>query len=121
MGEYGSEAQQSHFDFMLRHNRVFTKVVLHQVDRAVSRVCDVCRVMDENLMHMMFECVEVAGFYVRLRDMLERYWGVELIRGVDWRCLVLFGVCQHVKGVNIEFYAVTCKVCCIFEEELGKV
>lgn len=118
MGEYGSEAQQSHFDFMLRHNRVFTKVVLHQVDRSVSRVC---RVMDENLMHMMFECVDVAGFYVRLRDMLERYWGVELIRGVDWRCLVLFGVCQHVKGVNIEFYAVTCKVCCIFEEELGKV
>lgn len=91
----------THFDFMLRHNRVFTKVVLHQVDRSVSRVCDVCRDEDENLMHMMFECVDVAGFYVRLREMLERYWGEEIIGGGDWRWLVLFGVGQHVRGVNI--------------------
>jgi len=34
-------------DFKLRHNRIYTKVVIHQMNKNVNRECDVCKMYPE--------------------------------------------------------------------------
>lgn len=41
-------------DFKLRHNRIYTKVVLHQINKNINMDCDVCRSAPETLMHVFF-------------------------------------------------------------------
>ena len=48
------------------HNYIFTKVVLHQIDRLVFQMCNVCGVIDENLIQTMCECVVLKEFKVKL-------------------------------------------------------
>lgn len=46
-------------DLKLNHNRIFTNVVLHQINRGIKRECDICDVALENV--MLFLLLNVAG------------------------------------------------------------
>ncbi len=54
-------------DFKLRHNRIYTKVVIHQINKSVNRECDVCKIDPETLMHIFFECKELDVFHGKLK------------------------------------------------------
>lgn len=40
-------------DFRIRHNRIFTNVIVHHFDERVSRICDVCQSEPERLLHLL--------------------------------------------------------------------
>ena len=88
-------------DFRLRHNRIFTNVILHQLDRSVKRECDVCGVSPETFMHLFLDCGELTDFYSKLKMFLLKNWKKELIDGFKWRELMLFGARENTKKVNI--------------------
>lgn len=52
-------------DFKLRHNRIYTKVVIHQMNKNVSRECYICETETETLMHIFFECKELEEFHAK--------------------------------------------------------
>lgn len=88
-------------DFKMRHNRIFTNVVLHQINRLVKRECDVCGVSPESFMHLFLDCGELTDFYSKLKIFLLKNWKQELIESVKWRELMLFGVSKNYRKVHI--------------------
>lgn len=91
---------QNH-DFKFRHNRMFTNVVIHQINRNVKRECDVCKFDPETLMHLYYECDKLKMFFMKLREFLHENWGREYIEGMEWKKVFLFGVWEKKKGVNV--------------------
>ena len=90
-----------HNDFIIRHNRIFTNVVLHQIDNNISRLCDVCKGTDENFNHYFAECPMLVGLFAKIKELLSKHCGVKVESTVEWKKLLLFGVLGKVKGVNV--------------------
>lgn len=92
------ECQQN--DFILRHNRVYTKEVLHQIDKSIARECDVCNREVETLMHLYVQCKGLKEYHELLKQCVRKNW--EEIKFVDeeWSKLFLFGMVKerNVKG-----------------------
>ena len=91
-----------HNDFKIRHNRVFTNVVLHQIDRTVGRVCNVCKEVDETFDHYFIECSMLFVFLEKVKDLLSVHCGIKVGNDVEWKKLLLFGVVGKVKDVNVD-------------------
>lgn len=87
-------------DFKLRHNRIYTKVVLHQINKNLNRECDVCRAAPETLMHVFLECKELDVFHEKLKGLIKDNWG-EKVKQDDWKTLFLFGDCVGHKDVKV--------------------
>jgi exonuclease III len=87
-------------DFKLKHNRIFTNVVLHQINRDVKRECDICGTGVENFMHFFVECSRLEEFHKFLKGILVQHWGEEIVAGVEWRRLFLFGLTGKSKVFN---------------------
>lgn len=87
-------------DLMFRHNRVYTKEVLHQIDKSIGRECDVCDEEVENLMHLYVECQGLEEYHELLKQLVRKNW--EKIQFVDeeWSKIFLFGMVKekNVKG-----------------------
>ena len=90
-----------HNDFKIRHNRIFTNVVLHQIDRNISRLCDVCKGTDENFNHYFVECPRLVGLFAKVKELLSTHCGVKVENPVEWKKLLLFGMLGKVQGVNV--------------------
>ena len=90
-----------HNDFKIRHNRVFTNVVLHQIDTTVGRVCNVCKEVDETFDHYFIECSMLFVFLEKVKDLLSVHCGIKVGNDVEWKKLLLFGVFGKVKDVNV--------------------
>ncbi|KAK6303067.1 hypothetical protein J4Q44_G00274220, partial [Coregonus suidteri] len=88
-------------DFKLRHNRIFTKVVLHQINCEVKRECDICGCFPETLMHLFIECEELKDMFCKVKEMLSKNWGGDFLKKYVWEELVLFGVSGKCDGVNV--------------------
>lgn len=88
-------------DFKLKHNRIFTNVVLHQINRDIKRECDICGTEVENFMHFFIECSRLQGFHEFIKGLLEQHWGEDIVNGVEWRRLFLFGINGKSKVFNI--------------------
>ncbi len=65
-------------DFKLRHNRIYTKVVIHQINKNVNRECDVCKTDPETLMHIFLECKELDVFHEKLKKLIKDDWGKDV-------------------------------------------
>lgn len=46
-------------DFKLSHNRIYTKVEIHQINKNVNRECAICETEPETLMHIFFLNVKI--------------------------------------------------------------
>jgi hypothetical protein len=87
-------------DFKMKHNRIFTNVVLHQINMDVKRECDICGTGVENFMHFFVECSRLKDFHEFLKGLLVKHWGEEIFTGVEWRRLFLFGLNGKSKVLN---------------------
>lgn len=90
-------------DFKLRHNRIYSKVVIHQINKNVSRVCDVCEAEPETLMHIFLECKELEDFHVKIKKMIKDGLGKEPA-GNEWKKLFLFGELVNYKDKKVNFW-----------------
>lgn len=63
----GNSIDAEDHGFKLRYNKIFTNVILHQLDREVSRECDVCGLEDKDLLHMYVKCTELCEFFDLLK------------------------------------------------------
>uniref|UniRef100_A0A4W5LRK9 Reverse transcriptase domain-containing protein n=3 Tax=Hucho hucho TaxID=62062 RepID=A0A4W5LRK9_9TELE len=88
-------------DFKLKHNRIFTNVVLHQINRNIKRECDICGVGVEHFMHFFIECSRLKDFHEFLKGLLVKHWGNEIINGMEWKRVFLFGLIVKSKVLNI--------------------
>ncbi len=87
-------------DFKLRHNRIYTKVVIHQINKSVNRECDVCKIDPETLMHIFFECKELDVFHGKLKKVINEDWGKD-VKGNEWKKLFLFGECTNSQDMKV--------------------
>jgi len=76
----GNSVECEDFDYLLRHNRIFNNLIISMFDEEVKRECDVCRTGVENCMHEFVECSELNGFFVRMKELIERCWRGGLVR-----------------------------------------
>lgn len=88
-------------DFKLRHNRIFTKVVLKKINCEIERECDVCGRFPETLMHLFIECEDLKYFFCKVKEMLCRNWGGDFVKKYAWEELLLFGVSGKCEGANV--------------------
>lgn len=58
----GNKLECENNDFKIRQNRIFTKVVLHQINKEIKRECDICGRVSENVLHLFVECEELHFF-----------------------------------------------------------
>lgn len=79
-------------DFKLRHNRIFTNSVLHQIDRTINKKCDVCKQENEDLLHLFINCDELKKCCEKLKQLLRRCLSFEENNVENWNELLLFGV-----------------------------
>ncbi len=91
-------------DFKIKHNRIFTNDVIHQINKNVRRECDVCENEAENLLHLFVNCEKLKDFFVKLKSCLEKNWGKEFIEKLDWKKMFLFGIRGKSKKVNINLF-----------------
>lgn len=71
-------------DFRIRHNVIYSKSVLHKIDKEVDKVCAVCKQEDETLMHLFFNCIELRKMYELLGNIFHRKWGTK-VKWKDWK------------------------------------
>ncbi len=90
-------------DFKLRHNRIYTKVVIHQINKNVSRECDICETEPETLMHIFFECKELEEFHAKIQKLIKDGMGKE-VAGDEWKKLFLFGECTNYKDKKVNLW-----------------
>lgn len=89
-----------HLDFRVRHRRIYTGIILHQINKECLRLCSVCKKDDETLELVFLECVELVNFKVRLKELLETKCRYECNDVSEWDYHVLFGLTQRMSGVN---------------------
>ncbi len=49
-------------DFLIRHNRIYTNVVLNKIINNVNVMCDVCDSGHETFLHHFLECIALKDF-----------------------------------------------------------
>ena len=81
-------------DFKIRHRRIFTCIILHQMLRGVyGRTCMVCERRDEDFNHIFVYCCELAEFWGKIKGLLggcsvgdcwvDRGWELSVLLGVN--------------------------------------
>lgn len=88
-------------DFLIRHNRIYTNVVLNKINSEISVMCDVCKAGHESFLHYFLECSELVEFFAFLKVLLRDNWAMELDLEEGWGTLFLFGSFEKRKGVNV--------------------
>jgi len=80
-------------DFKLRHRRLFTGIVLHQIHKnKFQRTCAVCRREDEDIEHLFLRCSELQTFQAHVRRILRSGCGMTDGELTQWEWLWLFGL-----------------------------
>lgn len=90
-------------DFKLRHNRIYTNVVIHQINKNVNRECDLCETEPETLMHIFFECKELEMFHGKLKKLIKDGMGKD-VTGNEWKKIFLFGECVNHKDKRVNLW-----------------
>lgn len=96
----GNSIDAEDTDYKIRHNKIYTNVVLHQFDRGVGRACDICEAEPETLLHLFCECVELKVFFDKLKKVLQGklylVWSVNDV----WEFFLLFGEWRESRVEN---------------------
>lgn len=89
-------------DFMIRHNRIYTNVVLNKINNDVNPMCEVCQSAHESFLHYFLDCEGLVEFFEFLKALLKENWTGDLDLEGGWRTLFLFGMFEKRKGVNFQ-------------------
>lgn len=80
-------------DFKLRHRKIYTGIILHQINKhKYGRDCAVCVSAPETLEHMFFECAVCQPFLSQVRELLEKHCGLKRTNEQHWKWTFLFGL-----------------------------
>lgn len=91
-----------HSNFKLLHRRVFTSVVLHQIQKTVySRTCAVCGRAAEDFDHFFLTCGDVLRFRAWVRRLLVRRCGVGDLSEQQWDWVWCFGLGPGSREVGV--------------------
>ena len=88
-------------DFLIKHNRVYTNVVLNKINETVSATCDVCKNGHESFSHYFLDCSELVVFFDFIKNLLEFNFSVGLDLKEGWRQMFLFGLFGKSKKVSL--------------------
>ena len=97
----GNSIECEHFDFMLRHNRIFNNLIISKFDCNVGKECDVCGEEVETCMHEFVECKELRGYFEKIKMLINKCWKGKLAERMVWKKLWLFGVNESQNGCNV--------------------
>ena len=64
-------------DFLIKHNRIYTNVVLNKINNEVNVICDVCNSGHESFSHYFLDCGELVDFFVFLKALIRESWSEE--------------------------------------------
>lgn len=82
-----------HLDFRIRHRRIFTGIVLHQIHKNVyQRQCAVCRLEDEDIEHLLLRCTSLTAHRERVKTLLTDHCGLNELTEAQWDWTYLFGL-----------------------------
>lgn len=87
-------------DFLMRHNRIYTNVVLNKINNNVNALCDVCDSGHETFMHYFLECSALKEFFDFLKNLLKRNCYEEVDLEERWKQFFLFGVFGKKKTLD---------------------
>ncbi|KAG7456442.1 hypothetical protein JOB18_042027, partial [Solea senegalensis] len=88
-------------DFKIRHRRIFSGVILHQMNSAIyERVCTVCNKNDETLEHIFLTCPICEVFITRVKNLLTAHCKLSSKDITDWEWTWLFGYSHKKEGIN---------------------
>lgn len=87
-------------DFLIRHNRIYTNVVLNKINKNANVMCDVCSHGHENFLHYFLECDALVDFFNFLKELLKENWDVEFDSEEGWKKMFLFGLFERREKVK---------------------
>ncbi len=87
-------------DFLIRHNRIYTNVVLNKINNNVNVMCDVCDSGHETFLHYFLECIALKDFFDFLKNLLKKNCYEEMNLEEEWRQIFLFGIFGKKKTVD---------------------
>ncbi|XP_059402554.1 uncharacterized protein LOC132133669 [Carassius carassius] len=90
-------------DFLIRHNRIYTNVVLNKINNNNNVMCDVCNTDHETFLHYFLECNELKDFFVFLKSLLKKNCFDDVNLKERWRKIFLFGVFQKKTAIDFWF------------------
>ena len=89
-------------DFKIRHRRIFTCIVLHQMHRKVyERTCKVCEDEDEDVNHLLVYCSELVDFWGKIKELLGGCSVTDCWEDRGWELTVLLGVDKKYKNWGV--------------------
>lgn len=88
-------------DFLIKHNRIYTNVVLNKINNEVDVMCDVCKSGHESFLHYFLDCDDLVDFFAFLKGLLKDNWNIKLDLGEGWRVLFMFGLFEKKREVNL--------------------
>jgi len=97
-------------DFLIRHRRIFTGVILHQINKDVyGRECTVCLSGPETLEHLFLYCPNCTLFWDKIGKLLDDVSSSVRKDKHNWDWLRLFGLTQPHVNLNKHQY-ILCNV-----------
>lgn len=80
-------------DFKIRHRRIFTSIVLHQIHKdKFNRMCAVCGKEEEDFEHLILCCSALKVFRAYIKDLVTVGCGVKDMTGILWDWTWCFGL-----------------------------
>lgn len=103
LGIKHSNQQLFNTDFKIRHRRIFTGIVLHQINKnKYNRECSMCGLYDEDIEHIFLHCPCIVPFRQQLKTLLMDKANMKQQNNTDWNWTTLFGVREKDQDRNIE-------------------
>ena len=88
-------------DYKIRHRRIFTGVILHQINKNVyGRDCTVCKEKEEDIEHLFLKCPACIRFTEQVKNLLMDCCSLKIPDGNDGKWILLFGLTEKVRGKN---------------------
>lgn len=96
----GNSIEAEDNDFHIRHNKLFSKVILHRVVKEVEVLCDVCNSAPETMLHWFCECPGLAVFFQFLKRLLITKLGLLWSDNDKWELFILVGYWRESRVRN---------------------
>lgn len=90
------------FDYMLRHNCLWSEMRLCKIGIAADANCKVCMIEDEGILHLFFKCIKLKCFIKKFKEIVRKLGVEETSIDENWETIFLFGF--KGKANNVSFF-----------------
>ncbi|KAM3585022.1 uncharacterized protein V6R79_005185 [Siganus canaliculatus] len=87
-------------DFKIKHRKIFTGIMLHQINREHGRGCTRCGQLEEDLEHIFLDCAVCHQVWEKIDKLLEKRCGFKMEVQMK-RYIHLFGLMDNEKRRSI--------------------